>query len=77
MANIYRANTGNKTRLKKKRQPRHWYGTNIMACLYTPPLVHQKGKGIYNPQKTCMRHWKIKPAFASLDLGFAPGLGLS
>ena len=28
--------------------PRHWDGTNIIACLYAPPLVHQIGGGKYS-----------------------------
>ena len=28
----------------------HWYGANIIAILYAPPLVHQTGGGTYGPQ---------------------------
>ena len=27
--------------------PSHWDGANIIACLYAPPLVHQRGGGKY------------------------------
>ena len=28
----------------------HWYGANIIAILYAPPLVYQTRGGKYNPQ---------------------------
>ena len=37
------------------RPPRHWYGANIIAILYAPPLVHQMAEE-NTAHKTCTRY---------------------